>query len=70
MQDIAGQSNKVVEMMSPWVVHGGFCQNDLQPELLNGILASVQLCRNDTKRCKHGKAAVVDFSLLRQSSLW
>ena len=36
----------------------------LQPELLNGILARVQLCGNDTQRCKHGEAAVVDFSLL------
>jgi len=36
----------------------------LQPELLNGILASVKLSCDDTDSRKHREAAVVDLSFL------
>ena len=36
----------------------------LQPELLNGIFASVKLSCDDTDSRKHREAAVVDLSFL------
>ena len=38
--------------------------HSLQPELLNGILASVKLSCDDTDSRKHREAAVADLSFL------